>query len=152
VTETLDRTERTTARTGHRAAAAEQPVGELVKQATEQMSDLFRSELRLAQAEMMAKGKRYRTGGGLFGGAALVGFLGLQAAVATVIAAIAVSLPVWAAALIVAGALFVTAGILALLGRAQTHRAGPLKPEQAINGVKADVEVIRKRAHHEQHS
>lgn len=148
MTETLDRTERSTTRTEQRAAtAAGQPVGELVKQATEQMSELFRSELRLAQAEMMAKGKRYRTGGGMFGGAAFLGFLGAEAAVATVIAAIAVALPVWAAALIITGALLVTAGALAALGRAQTRRAGPLKPEQAISGVKADVEVIRKRAH-----
>ncbi|WP_432093642.1 phage holin family protein [Streptomyces sp. bgisy100] len=125
----------------------QQPVGELVKQASEQLSDLVRSELRLAQAEMVQKGRRAGRGGGLYGGAGLVAFLGLQAMVATGIAAIALALPVWAAALIVTGTLFVVAAVLALLARRETRNASPLKPQQAIRGLKADVEVIKERVH-----
>ncbi|MFF3763246.1 phage holin family protein [Streptomyces sp. NPDC001922] len=125
----------------------QQPVGELVKQASEQLSDLVRSELRLAQAEMVQKGRRAGRGGGLYGGAGLVAFLGLQAMVATGIAAIALALPVWAAALIVTGTLFVVAAVLALLARRDTRNASPLKPQQAIRGLKADVEVIKERVH-----
>ncbi|MGP3982280.1 phage holin family protein [Streptomyces sp. KR80] len=125
----------------------QQSVGVLVKQASEQLSELVRSELRLAQAEMTSKGKRLGLGGGLFGGAGLLALLGLQALVATVIAAFAVAIPVWAAALILTGMLFFVAAVLALLGRWVTRRATPLKPEQAISGVRADVEEIRERAH-----
>jgi uncharacterized membrane protein YqjE len=125
----------------------QQPVGVLVKQASEQLSELVRSELRLAQAEMTRKGKRLGLGGGLFGGAGLLALLGLQVLIATVIAAIAVALPVWAATLIMTGMLFLVAAVLALLGWWETRRATPLKPEQTISGVRADVEEIKERAH-----
>jgi Putative Actinobacterial Holin-X, holin superfamily III len=122
-------------------------VGELVSQASRQLSDLVHQELRLAKAEMAQKGKRAGLGGGMFGGAAMIGYLGLGALVAAAIAGVAVALPVWASALIIGGALLALAGLLALIGRKQMKRAMPPAPEQAISGVKADVEEIKERAH-----
>jgi len=46
---------------------ADHSVGTLVKQGTEQLSQLVRQELKLAQAELTRKGKRAGIGGGLFG-------------------------------------------------------------------------------------
>ncbi|MFD9589207.1 phage holin family protein [Streptomyces sp. NPDC059980] len=122
-------------------------MGELVQQASQQLTELVRGELRLAQAEMQEKGRRYGKSGGLFGGAGVVGFLMLEALVVTAIAALAVPLPVWAAALIVTAVLGVVAAVLALYGRKQVHRAAPPKPEQAIENVKADVAEIKRSAH-----
>ncbi|MER7976427.1 MULTISPECIES: phage holin family protein [unclassified Streptomyces] len=122
-------------------------MGELVQQASQQLTELVRGELRLAQAEMQEKGRRYGKSGGLFGGAGVVGFLTLEALVVTAIAALAVPLPVWAAALIVTAVLGVVAAVLALNGRKQVHRAAPPKPEQAIENVKADVAEIKRSAH-----
>jgi nitrate/nitrite transporter NarK len=121
-------------------------VGELVQRATEQLTDLVRGEMRLAQAEMTEKGKRYGKGGGLFGGAGVLGFVTLQALVATVIAALAVPLPVWAAALIVTGVLAVATGLTALAGRTQVRSATPPAPQQTIDSVKADVAEIKESA------
>ncbi|MER5879271.1 phage holin family protein [Streptomyces sp. NPDC001910] len=122
-------------------------MGELVQQASQQLTELVRGELRLAQAEMQEKGRRYGKSGGLFGGAGVVGFLTLEALVVTAMAALAVPLPVWAAALIVTAVLGVVATVLALNGRKQVHRAAPPKPEQAIENVKADVAEIKRSAH-----
>ncbi|MGW6216721.1 phage holin family protein [Streptomyces sp. NPDC055109] len=122
-------------------------MGELVQQASQQLTELVRGELRLAQAEMQEKGRRYGKSGGLFGGAGVVGFLMLEALVVTAMAALAVPLPVWAAALIVTAVLGVVAAVLALNGRKQVHRAAPPKPEQAIENVKADVAEIKRSAH-----
>jgi uncharacterized membrane protein YqjE len=122
-------------------------VGELVQRASQQLTELVRGELRLAQAEMKEKGKHYGKGGGLFGGAGLVGFLMLQALVATVIAALAEALPVWAAALIVTAVLGVIAAVLALTGKKQVAEAAPPAPEQTIQNVKADVAEIKESAH-----
>ncbi|MDB1086425.1 phage holin family protein [Streptomyces sp. ACA25] len=125
----------------------EDSVGVLVSRASQQLSQLVREEMRLAQAEMTDKGKRFGIGGGLFGAAGLVAFLGLQALVATTIALLALALPVWASALIVTGVLFVIAAVLALMGKKQVGQAAPPMPERTIDSVKADVAEIKERAH-----
>lgn len=122
-------------------------VAELTKRASEQLSDVVRSEMRLAQAEMKEKGKRAGFGGGMFGGAAIMGLLALWAMVFAAIAGISVALPVWAAALIVGGGLLLVAGALALAGKHEFGAAAPPKPEQTIDSVKADVDAIREGAH-----
>ncbi|MGJ5763297.1 phage holin family protein [Streptomyces galbus] len=131
---------------GRSSHTGEEPVGELVQRASQQLTELVRGEMRLAQAEMKEKGKRYGKGGGLFGGAGLVGFLMLQALVATAIAALAVPLPVWAAALIVTAVLGVVAGVMALMGKKQVSQAAPPAPQQTIDSVKADVAEIKESA------
>ncbi|GGO45555.1 Putative Holin-X, holin superfamily III [Streptomyces sp. WMMB 714] len=122
-------------------------VAELVKQASEQLTDVVRSEMRLAQAEMKEKGKRAGFGGGMFGGAAIMGLLALWSLVFAAIAGVALVLPVWAAALIIGGGLLLVAGVLALAGKKQFGSATPPKPERTIDSVKADVEAIKEGAH-----
>ncbi len=122
-------------------------VGELVHRASQQLTELVRGELRLAQAEMKEKGRHYGKSGGLFGGAGIVGFLMLEALVVAAIAALAVPLPVWAAALIVTAVLGVIAAVLALTGKKQVGQAAPPVPEQTIENVKADVAEIKRSAH-----
>ncbi|MFF1699667.1 phage holin family protein [Streptomyces sp. NPDC058257] len=121
-------------------------MGDLVQRASQQLTELVRGEMRLAQAEMKEKSRRYGKGGGLFGGAGLVGFLTLQALVATAIAALAVPLPAWAAGLVVTAVLGLIAAVLALTGKKEVGKAAPPVPEQAIGGVKADVAEIKESA------
>ncbi|MET9222250.1 phage holin family protein [Streptomyces sp. NPDC088197] len=125
--------------------SGEPSVGELVSRATQQMSQLVREEMRLAQAEMAQKGKRFGMGGGLFGGAGLLAFIGLEALAATAVAALALTFSVWLSALIVAVALLALAATLALAGKKEVSRATPPAPEQAIAGVKADVATIKEK-------
>ncbi|GGT11862.1 phage holin family protein [Streptomyces chromofuscus] len=135
--------------TTHARPAAEQhhSVGELVGQATEQLSQLVRQEVSLAKEELAEKGRRAGRGGGLLGAAGAVAYAGLLALAATATAALSLTLPVWAAALIVTGVLFALAGILAVTGRSQLRRAAPPTPEVTLGSVRADVEEIRERAH-----
>ncbi|MCX4741343.1 phage holin family protein [Streptomyces antibioticus] len=128
-------------------AGAQEPVGELVQRATQQLSQLVRDEMRLAQAEMTVKGKRFGRGGGLFGGAGLMAVVTLQALVATAIAALSLVLDVWAAALIVTGVLACVTAVMAVLGRKEFAKASPPKPEQTMNSVRADVAEIKEKAH-----
>lgn len=125
----------------------EHTVGELVGQATEQISRLARQEVALAKEELAEKGRRAGVGGGMLGAAGAFGYAGLLALAATGIVALDLVLPLWAAALIITGVLFVIAGVLALAGRAQLRRATPPKPERTLGSVKADVEEIKERAH-----
>jgi len=140
-------THRQTAERAGTPDGAGHSVGELVKQAAEQLSALVRQELRLAQTEMVEKGRRASRGGSMFGAAAVLGLIGLMAFAAAAVAALSFVVSIWAAALIVGGALLAVAGILALVGRTQVGRAMPPTPVQTIGSVKADVEEIRERAH-----
>ncbi len=137
----------TDGRAGTTPGASEQGVGDLVKQASEQISGLVRAELRLAAAEMKDKGKQAGVGAGLFGGAGVVALLGAAALVATVIAALSLAMPVWLAALIVGVILLGVAAAMAVAGRKRVSQAGPPVPTQALDSARQDIQEIKERAH-----
>ncbi|MFE1808683.1 phage holin family protein [Streptomyces sp. NPDC059533] len=126
---------------------SDESVGELVTRASQQISELVRQEMRLARTETMQKGRRYGVGGGLFGGAGLIGILAAQALVAAAIAALSLVLPVWAAALITGAVLAAVAAVLAVAGKKQVVQAGGPAPQQTIESVKADMAEIKEKAH-----
>jgi Flp pilus assembly protein TadB len=125
----------------------EHSVSQLVNQASSQLSDLVRQEMRLAMAEVSDKGKRAAIGGGLFGVAGVAALVAFLAFATPAIAAFSLILPVWAAALVVAGCLLLIAGVMALAGKAEFSRATPPLPKAAIDSVKADVHELKERAH-----
>ncbi|MFD1150057.1 phage holin family protein [Saccharothrix hoggarensis] len=114
---------------------------------SEQVSRLARDEIRLAVAEMRTKGKRVGAGAGLLGGAGVLAWFGLMTVIAGVVLLLATTMPAWIAAFIVAAAVFVIAGVLALVGRKQLERGTPPVPEEAIAGVKKDIATVSERAH-----
>ncbi len=124
----------------------ELPAGELVSRLSKQVSQLVRDELQLALAELKQKGKWAGIGAGLTGAAGLIALFGLGALVIAVIAALALVLPVWAAALIVGGVLLLLAGVLALAGIGQVKRGTPPTPDQAIASTKRDIETVKESA------
>ncbi|HLM51811.1 MAG TPA: phage holin family protein [Solirubrobacteraceae bacterium] len=125
---------------------SEPPIGELVKQLSEQTSALVRQEVELAKAELTEKGKKTGIGAGMFGGAGLLGLFALGALTAAAIAALDAVMPLWAAALIVAAVYGAMAGVLALMGRNKVQEAGPPVPAQTIETVKEDVQWTKQRA------
>ncbi len=118
----------------------EQPMGELFKQLSEDLSTLVRQELKLAQAEMTEKGKKAGIGAGLVGGAGIVGVLALGTLTACVIGLLANAMDFWVAALIVTAVYGGLAGVLALTGKKRVTEATPPVPEQTVNSVKEDVQ------------
>ena len=124
----------------------DKPVGDLVRQLTEQSSTLIRQELRLATAELQEKGKHAGIGAGMFGGAGLVALYGVGALFAAAIVGIGTLIEPWLAALIVGVVLLVVAGVVALLGKKQVEQATPAKPEQAMDSVQQDIDTVKERA------
>ena len=118
----------------------EQPVADVVKQLSEDVSTLVRQELRLAQAELSEKGKKAGLGLGMFGGAGIVAMLALGALTACLIAALATAMETWLAALIVTVLFAAVAAVLALVGRDRVTEAAPPVPEQTLETVKEDVQ------------
>ena len=122
---------------------SEPTLGALVHDMTEQMSTLIRDEIRLAQAEMTQKGKRVGVGIGLFSAAGVLALFGVGVLITTVILALALVLPAWLAALIAAVVLFVAAGVAALQGKSNVSKATPVKPQEALDGLKEDVATAK---------
>jgi VIT1/CCC1 family predicted Fe2+/Mn2+ transporter len=123
--------------------SSEETLGALVTQLSQQTSDLVRSELRLAQAEMTEKGKRAGIGIGMFSAAGLLGFFGLAVLITAAVLGLAEAVPAWLSAVIVAVVLFAVAGGIAMVGKKNVSEATPAKPEQAIEGVKEDIATVK---------
>ena len=118
----------------------ERPIGELLKQLSQETTTLVRQELELAKAEMAEKGKKAGKGAGMFGGAGVVGFLALGALTAALILALDTGMKAWLAALIVGLVYAAIAGVLALTGKKEVQQATPPVPEQTVESVKEDVQ------------
>src|SRR6266545_5000957 len=96
----------------------ERPLGELLKQLSEETTRLVHQELELAKAELIQKGRQAGIGAGLFGAAGAVGLLA-------------------AAALTTC---FILLLDMAMRGRTRVKQAVPPVPEQTIETVKEDVQ------------
>jgi membrane protein len=125
----------------------DRPIGQLVNDATEQITRLVRDEMRLAVVELQYKGKRLGVGAGVLGGAGVLAFYGGAVLVAALILGLGIQLVAWLAALIVGVAVLGVAGVLAVVGKKQAQRAGPLVPEEATASVKADINTLKEGMH-----
>ncbi|NYE37859.1 putative membrane protein YqjE [Nocardioides cavernae] len=129
--------------TSQHGAPESQTLGALVHQLSQQIPELVRSEIRLAQAEVAQKGKRVGIGIGMFSVAGLLAFFALAALVTTAILGLAHVVDAWLAALIVAVVLLAAAGVAALLGKNKVAEAAPPTPERAIEGIKEDIATVK---------
>ena len=121
----------------------EPTIGALVHDLSQEIPELIRSEIRLAQAEITQKGREVGIGVGMFSAAGLLAFFGVGALVATSILALSEALPAWLAALIVTAVLFLLAGVVALVGKKKVDEGQPLKPERAVAGVQKDIAAVK---------
>lgn len=133
--------------TQQHGAPESQTLGALVHQLSQQIPELVRSELRLAQAEVAEKGRRAGVGIGMVSVAGLLAFLAVATLVTTAILGLATVVDAWLAALLVAIVLLAGAGIAGLTGRNKVAEAAPPAPEKAIQGLKDDVATV-KGGHH----
>ena len=106
------------------------------------ISDLIKAELDRLKNEISAKAKAAGIGLAFFAVAGLFGFFALATLLAAAVLGIAVALPAWLSALIVAVALLIIAGILALVGVSRLKAGSPPTPVETIGSVKKDVSVI----------
>jgi uncharacterized membrane protein YqjE len=123
-------------------------LGELVARVSEQTSRLVRDELRLAQLELAEKGKKAGIGAGLFGGAGIFALYGLACLVAAAVLGLAGPVPDWLAAIIIGAALFAVAGIATLVGKREVTEATPPVPQEAVSGLKQDVQTLKSGSSH----
>jgi protein-S-isoprenylcysteine O-methyltransferase Ste14 len=120
----------------------ERTLGQLVADATQDISTIVRSEIALAKAEVTAEAKIAGKGAGMLAGAAFVGLLGLIFLFHTLANVLDVWLPLWAGYLITTVVLFLLAAILGLVGKNSMSKVKP-KPERTIKNAQETIEAIK---------
>ena len=114
--------------------------GELVHH----LQNILRAEIRLAAAELKEKIQSSQKAGRLLGAAALLGFLAACCITTACIAALAIVLPFWLAALLMGVILGAGAGGAFLLGRLALEQVDPM-PQQTLETMKDNIDWARDR-------
>jgi len=123
--------------------ALERTLGQLVADATNDISSIVRSEIALAKAEMSADAKKAGLGAGMFAAAGVFAFLALiLLLIAAAYGLVAAGLAPWLAFLIVAVVLLVIGAILVLVGKSSIDKLQG-KPKRAIKSAQDTIAAVR---------
>lgn len=110
------------------AGLRDRPIGELVGDLVEETQGILRDEIRIAKSELREEARKAARAGAGFGAGGVLLHAALLAGAAAILAAFALVVPVWAAALITMG-IFGFVGLVALAyGRAELQRLEPARP------------------------
>jgi Flp pilus assembly protein TadB len=124
----------------------DRPLGEVVRDLTRDLSLLARQELELAKSELAQKSRKAVPGLAMLAGGAAAALMAAGAITACGVLVLALFLPEWLSALLVAAVLAGLAYALATRGKKQIERLGTPVPEQTIETVKEDVAWVKTRA------
>lgn len=116
---------------------------DLLTSLPEQVQDLVQREIELVKTELTEKVKALGTGGGLLLGAVIVVMFFIGVLLTLAIIGLSYVMPDWAAALVVAGVLLITAVILGLVGYRILKRGIPPVPTEAIESIQKDISAIK---------
>ena len=118
-------------------------VGWAAKEVVDRARSIAKLEVELALLEVNRKVVRIAVGIGLGVGAVIFAFFGIGFLIAGAAAAIALTLPVWAALLIVGGGLLVTAFVLIVVAVGSVKQGTPPVPEEAIEEARRTTETLK---------
>ncbi|HZS46483.1 MAG TPA: phage holin family protein [Blastocatellia bacterium] len=119
--------------------------GELLGRLATDSSTLVRNELLLAKKELGEKAAMGGKAGALLLSAGLLGLASLIFFGMTLLEVLALVLPRWGAALIIALGFVIIAGVFAAVGIDRLKRMS-LKPEQTMETIEEDKEWLKKLA------
>ena len=126
--------------------ATERTLGQLVADATHDISTIMRSEIALAKAEIGADVKKAGVGGAMLAAAGVFAFLALiLLLIAAAYGLVAAGLAPWLSFLIVAGVLLVVGTILAFVGMRTVSKIKG-KPERTIENAQDTIAAIKAKS------
>lgn len=120
-------------------------VGQIVGDLTSEVAHLARVEAQLAAREIADKAKESAAGGSMFAVAGVMAIYGGAAFAGAAFLGLALVMPMWASALIIGAALFIVAGIGALIGRSMLRRSVPPVPEETMEHAREDARALQGR-------
>lgn len=122
----------------------ERSPGAIVQDVLRDVGDIVQGEIRLARAEIGEKAKKAGKAGGYFGGAAVCGLLAGMSFTACGIAALALAMPVWLAALLMGVFLVCIAAAAYAGGRAKLKTVDPV-PERTVETMRENIQWAKHR-------
>jgi hypothetical protein len=118
-------------------------LGQIIKDLTADFSMLFRSEIALLKLEIKDMVAKLGGGAALVTVALFLAFFGIGFLFVTaMLGLVALGVPAWLSALIVAVLLFAGAGVFALMGK-KKFAAVKFVPSESIQHMKADIETLK---------
>lgn len=125
-------------------SADSRPVREIIANIVSSLNTIVRDEIRLAIVELKEKLRASPKAVAYLAAAGLLGFVAVECFVTACIAALAIVLPVWLSALIVAVLAVSAAGGAFLIGRLALEKVEPI-PQQTMETLKDNVDWVRDR-------
>lgn len=122
--------------------AGDRPISAVFQDILQNTQEIIRSEVSLAKAELREEASKAVSSALLVIGGAIVGSLASVFALWTIVFALALSWPMWAASLLVAAALAAVGGVLLAMGVRRLTRVHPI-PERTVETMKENVEWVR---------
>jgi len=107
------------------------------------VKELVKGELNLLKAEMLTKAKIFGLAAGLLVGALVIVLYAIGVLLTAAVMGLATVMPAWLAALVIAVAMLIVAGILGLLGWRRLKTGLPITPKRTIDSVKNDVNAVK---------
>jgi hypothetical protein len=121
----------------------ERSLGTIIKELTENLSTLFRSEIALVKLEIKDTVAKLGGGIGMFAAAVFLGLFGLAFLFVTIVLGlVALGVPAWLSTLIVTIVLFIAAGVLAMMGK-KKFAAVQFVPADSVKHIQNDIETIK---------
>jgi hypothetical protein len=125
-------------------AGDNRPLAEIVANIVSGLNTIVHDEIRLAIVELKDKLSASPKALAYLAAAGLLGFLAVECFVTACIAALAIVLPVWLSALIVAVLAASAAGGAFVIGRLALEKIEPI-PQQTIETLKDNVDWVREQ-------
>lgn len=107
------------------------------------VKELVKGEIDQLKAELIVKAKAFGIGGGLIAGAAVILLFAFGVLLTAAVLALALVMPGWLAAIVVAVVLIIIAAVLGLLGYRRIKAGLPPLPTGTISSVKRDINTIK---------
>lgn len=123
---------------------SDRSIQEVVQALRPQLQELVNKEVELAKTELAPVGRQAGLAAGLLAVGAVFMFVFLLLAAFTVGYVLSLFLPMWAAFLIVSGALLIVGGVLAGAGASILRRLDP-KPQRTIHTLQQNVNWLREQ-------
>jgi hypothetical protein len=117
---------------------------DLVRDILQDITRIIRGEIRLARTEITEKLQKGKKAAVFLGAAAVAGLFAGACLVTCCIAALAIVLPLWLSALLMAVLLGGGAGGAFVMGRQKLDEVEPI-PQQTVSTIKDDIEWAKNR-------